>query len=276
MTDFVFHDPSGRRGRRAAIVFGLLATVLILLMAGFAMTLATAPQLPRVDYQSPRALAAVHPEYHRRKEVSWLKALERRRGGVVPAAGGKPLVVAFHVWYQQNSFESLKRHINQIDVLAPQWMNLTNARGDVEIYADPEARTLLANSGKRIAVVPLIMNVYNRGFDGRPVEKLLLDPQARATLIGRLLNQAEKNDWAGVGFDFEELSPRALALYPGFLNEARTAFHAKGRQIWATMPFDNLDWKADKLQANLDQLILMAHDEPFLTGGSGPVAGQGW
>jgi hypothetical protein len=121
MSNYVFHDPSGRRDRRAVWVFGLLAAILMLLLAGFAMTLATAPVLPNVKFNSPRKLSALHPEYHSYKEISWIKALQKRKGAKVPAASGKPLTVGFYVTYDPDSRTSLQQHLGKLDVLAPQF-----------------------------------------------------------------------------------------------------------------------------------------------------------
>jgi peptidoglycan/xylan/chitin deacetylase (PgdA/CDA1 family)/spore germination protein YaaH/GT2 family glycosyltransferase len=277
MSSFVFHDPSGRRDRRAAWVFGLLAAFLLLLMAGFAMTLATAPELPNVQFLSPRKLSALHPEYHRHNEVPWAKALQKHKGSRLPATpGDRPLTVGFYVTYDADSRSSLQQHISKLDVLAPQWMTLGSDQGAVNVLPDPFGRTLLRNTKKRPAVVALIINAANEKWDGPMVERLLENPQARITLIETLALQADKNDWAGVGFDLEDLSPKALALYPGFLKQARDIMHAHGRQVWATMPFDDEEWNAPKLQASVDQLVLMAYDEHYKTGSPGPVAGQGW
>ena len=42
----VFHDPSGRRDRRAKLAFGIVLSVIAAVIAGFLATLAFAPHLP--------------------------------------------------------------------------------------------------------------------------------------------------------------------------------------------------------------------------------------
>ena len=46
MAGFVFHDPSGRRGRRAGLAVGLVLSTIAAVGAGFAATLALAPKMP--------------------------------------------------------------------------------------------------------------------------------------------------------------------------------------------------------------------------------------
>ncbi len=280
MSGFVFHDPSGKRSRRTSWVFGSLAVMLFLLLAGFAMTLATAPTLPRVDFQSPRSLAAVHPEYHHRKEISWVQALAKqqqaRKGAPVPTVKAKPLTVAFHVVDNGNSRTSLQQHIKQIDVVAPQWMVLNSAKGDISVIPDPGTRALLHDAKKPPAVVAFVMNLQHDGWQGPVVDTLLTDRKARALLTASLVDQADKNGWAGVGLDFEDLSPHGLAYYPGYLQELGKALHAHGRQLWITVPFDDKGWSSTALQPYVDQLILMGYDEHYRTANAGSPAGQGW
>jgi cellulose synthase/poly-beta-1,6-N-acetylglucosamine synthase-like glycosyltransferase/peptidoglycan/xylan/chitin deacetylase (PgdA/CDA1 family)/spore germination protein YaaH len=278
MSGFVFHDPSGRRSRRTSWVFGLLAAVMFLLLAGFAVTLATSPTLPDVAFRPPRSLAATHTEYHRHKEISWLRELQKqqRKTAPVPGVKGKPLVVAFEVTDIGASARSLQQHINQIDVVAPQWLVLNSAKGDLTVIADPAAHAVLRDAKKKPAVVAIVMNLQKGVWQGAMVESLLEDPKARAGFIASLLDQADRNSWAGIGLDLEDLKPHALALYPQFLKEAHAAFAAHGKQLWVTVPFDDLDWKPEQLQPYVDQIVLMGYDEHFRTGGPGSPAGQGW
>ncbi len=278
MQSYVFHDPSGKRSRRTSWVFGLLTAVLFLLLAGFAMTLATSPSLPGVSFRSPRSLAAVHTEYHRSKEIPWLRELQKqqRKAAPVPAVVGKPLVVAFHVVDNGNSRASLQKHIDEIDVVAPQWMTLQSAKGDISVVADPAGRAVLRTAKKKPAIVAVIMNLQSDGWMGPMVDQLLESPKARAALIAAVVDQADKNAWAGICFDFEDMKPRGLALYPGFLAQAHAALAAHGHQLWATVPFDDLDWSPDKMAPNVDQLVLMGYDEHYRTGAPGSPASQGW
>ena len=277
MTGFVFHDPSGKRDRRTAWVFGLAAAGLFLLLAAFAMTLATSPELPRVDYRSPRTMAAVHPEYKRHNEIPWLKAMQKRNGARVPNTGGsRPLVVGFYVSNDPPARASLQEHVSQLDVLSPQWLTLTSGAGDIKVDPDPFGKAIVHAARKRPAVVPLLINAAGGGFNGKLADAMLLDPAARARVIATVTALANKNDWAGVCFDFEDMSPAALAAYPEFLKEARQRLSASGRQTWVTVIFDDEDWDPRALAPYVDQVLLMAYDEHFHTGTAGPVAGQGW
>ena len=49
MANYIFHDPTGRRDRRARLGVGLLVSLAALIVAGFFATLAFAPLLPQLS-----------------------------------------------------------------------------------------------------------------------------------------------------------------------------------------------------------------------------------
>ena len=74
MADYIFHDPTGRRAKRASLTVGLLIALAALLIASFFSTLAFAPRLPALTLHDPRVLTALHQEtVHRlkRDKLAW-------------------------------------------------------------------------------------------------------------------------------------------------------------------------------------------------------------
>ena len=70
MDEFVFHDPTGRRARRANLGLGLLLAVAALVVAAFFATLAFAPRLPNLTLKDPQVRQALHVETaHRLKRA---------------------------------------------------------------------------------------------------------------------------------------------------------------------------------------------------------------
>jgi cellulose synthase/poly-beta-1,6-N-acetylglucosamine synthase-like glycosyltransferase/peptidoglycan/xylan/chitin deacetylase (PgdA/CDA1 family)/spore germination protein YaaH len=279
----VFHDPSGRRARRTGFAYGLIATVVVLLLAGFAATLAFTPQLPNLQFGPAQKLAGLHPEYRRHgREPGWLKAMLRTRRAAPPVprqGGARPLVVGFWGGGDDEARASLQEHVGQMDVFAPQWINLTSAQGDITVTGDSFATTVLQNAKKRPAVIALVTNLNTAGWDPTTIDQVLNNPAARARLIQGVAKAADKAGWSGIGFDFEELSPKAITQYASFLAQARAALAPAGRQVWATVPFDNEAWDAvntAKIAAAADKVVLMAYDEHYALGPAGPPAGQGW
>ncbi|HSZ51732.1 MAG TPA: hypothetical protein VK801_09200, partial [Caulobacteraceae bacterium] len=93
MADFVFHDPTGRRAKRANFGVGLVIAAAALVVAAFFATLASAPHLPNLTMKDPRVLQALQPEtaHKFRRPVEWRRIPRPARA----ATGGpaRPLSV---------------------------------------------------------------------------------------------------------------------------------------------------------------------------------------
>jgi len=273
---FVFHDPSGRRARRAGQAGGALLSLLAAIVAGFLITLALAPRLPDVQLRDPRSFQALHVENIKRLKgkPGWTHIGRPRAPG--GNHGFKALTVGFYVSWDPDSRASLTQHIDQLDVVAPQWFALKDDAGGLDIADDPQAVALIAAQPHPPAVMPVIYNAHQELFDTAMADGLLLHPAAQDKLVATLVAQADAHGYAGYVFDLENMSPNALKAYPALLAKARAALKPLGREVWVTAPFDDDDWPLKALQANSDSLMLMAYDEHWLTGKAGPTAGEDW
>jgi hypothetical protein len=154
MSDFVFHDPTGRRAKRANLGLGLLVSFAALVVAAFFATLAFAPRLPQLTLKDPQVLQALHVEtahrYHR--PSGWRRVPRPAKA----AAGGpaRPLSVGFYVSWADSSRVSLRRHVNQLDVVSPQWVLLNGSLGRVTVTSDPFAEALVASAKTPPSVPP--------------------------------------------------------------------------------------------------------------------------
>jgi cellulose synthase/poly-beta-1,6-N-acetylglucosamine synthase-like glycosyltransferase/peptidoglycan/xylan/chitin deacetylase (PgdA/CDA1 family)/spore germination protein YaaH len=278
MHELVFHDPTGRRARKVRLFWGLLVSVGALLIAAFFATLAIAPRLPGVTLKDPRVLQAMHAEtaHKLRGRQQWTKIPHPR----APAAGpggtpGRGLSVGFYVSWDETSRQSLVDHVAELDVVSPQWVQLTSAGGQVDITSDPEARGIIASAKKPPSIMPGVFNAKNSVWNGPMADSLIASPKAQQALIDTLIAQAQKKGFAGYVFDLENLSPASVQRYPAFLAKVRAALKPIGREVWVTAPFDE-DWPLKRLQAATDAVVLMAYDEHYGTGDAGPPAGQDW
>jgi cellulose synthase/poly-beta-1,6-N-acetylglucosamine synthase-like glycosyltransferase/spore germination protein YaaH/peptidoglycan/xylan/chitin deacetylase (PgdA/CDA1 family) len=275
MADLIFHDPTGRRARLVRLSGGLVLAVAALMVAAFFATLAVAPRLPGLQLKDPRVLQALHQETaHRLKgRQAWTKVPRPKTLGAGPA---RPLSIGFYVSWDEDSRASLRDNVNQLDVVSPQWLALSGAKGELEITSDPQARAIIGSAKKPPSILPGIYNYKNGAFDGASADALILNPAARARLIQNLVQQAQKRGYAGYVFDLENLSPAADAAYPILLAQARAALKPLGREVWVTAPFadDSVGYK--RLQASADAVVLMAYDQHWQGGDPGPAAGEEW
>ena len=275
MSNYVFHDPSGRRARQAALVGGLVLSLVTAVVAAFAATLAFAPRLPDIPMKDPRVFSAIHVNrVHSKGRPAWARVPRPKKGEVGSSA--KPLTVGFYVSWDERSRVSLAQHISQIDVLAPSWIFLNGSGGLVSVTEDPQAEQLLAKSPKKLPILPVIQNAHNQLFDGPQANALLLNPAARDALIRNLVTLAKTRGYSGYVFDLENLSPEAQKVYPDLVAAANKALDASGRETWVTSIFSDDTAPLEKLQAASDTLMLMALDQHWSTGDPGAIAGQDW
>ncbi|WP_374573858.1 glycosyltransferase [Phenylobacterium sp.] len=283
MADYIFHDPSGRRARRAGFAGGLLAALIAALAAGFFATLAFAPRLPSLTLSDPRVLRALHVEtVHRlHGRPAWTRiprphGARSRQAGVASPTPAKPLRVGFYVSWDEESLDALAAHVNDLDVVAPQWISLNGPNGDVSITPDPRAEAIIASAQHRPALMPVIYNAQNAVWNGAEAGAVIRNPKARTKLVARLVDLARARGYSGYIFDLENLSPKAAAAYPVLLSEMDKALNAIGRDVWVTAPIGDSDWPLARLQRAADVIVLMAYDEHYLTGDPGPPASQAW
>lgn len=285
MSDYIFHDPTGRRARRTGLAGGLLVAFAALMVAAFFATLAFAPRLPALQLRDPRVLTALHQESaHRLKRgrPAWTRiprphaTAQGRAGAPAVNPATRPLTVGFYVSWDESSRESLRRHVDSLDVVAPQWIALAGSGGQVTVTPDARAEAIIAGAKHPPSLLPVVHNAKNAVWNGPEADALLLSPTARQRLIAELMTLAKARGYAGYVFDLENLSPKAAAAYPGFLAQAKAAFAPSGRDIWLTAPTDDEAWPLKKLQAAADVIVLMAYDEHYGTGDPGPPAGQDW
>ena len=246
------------------------------LVAAFFATLAFAPRLPGLTLKDPRVLQALHIESaHRlkgRREWTRIPHPKSFYGG----SQSRPLSVGFYVSWDESSRESLADHIDQLDVVSPQWIAIAGPKGEVEITSDAEARAIIGSAKKPPSILPGVYNAKEGVFNGPDADALILNPAARKRLVQNLVDQAQKRGYAGYVFDLENLSPQAQAVYPRLIGEARAALKPLGREVWVTALFADDSAPVKQLQAAADAVVLMAYDQHWGTGDPGPAAGEEW
>ncbi len=279
MADLVFHDPTGRRARRVRFIGGLVASFIALMVAGFFATLAFAPRLPSISLKDPQALSALHVETARKLKGrnQWNKIPRPRAAAAAAGGPARPLAVGIYVSWDEGSRASLADHVNELDVVSPQWIELTKADGTLAYTSDPQARAIIASAKRPPSILPQIYNKPVSGdWNGPLADALLQDQTARARMLADLVTQAQKRGYAGYVFDFEALSPAGLRAYPGFIAQARAALKPLGRDVWVTTVFADDDFPYKPLQDAADAVMLMAYDQHYGGGEPGPVAAQDW
>ena len=155
----------------------------------------------------------------RARKLQWTRV---PKPGALLGKSQRPLNIGFYVSWDEGSRSSLVDHVNQLDIVAPQWVLLKDGTGNISVTNDPRADNIIAKSTRHPSVMPLVHNSADRLFNGKTIDVLLASPKARLSLINNLKDFAQKRGYSGYMFDFENLSPQAL--------EALSRLHRPGQR----------------------------------------------
>ena len=277
----VFYDPSGRRRRRFALGVAAFIALLLLSAVVFAASIGIVPSQPLLPINSERhRLAPPHDNLLKRtrRTVDWYarKLTGETRSREAKTAGDVPLAIAFHVPWDGQSAESLRRHINDLDWVIPGWVSVTGPKHTITVFSDTAGRSVINSASRRPLILPMIQNAIQGEWDPTGMAAMLHSPQLRKQFLDRLEPWLVANHAAGAFFDFEQLPPTAQRDYLAFLSEANTRFDRHGWLIAMAAPVGDKSWDLPAYAKIVDRVFLMAYDEHENSGDPGPVASQQW
>jgi len=306
----VFYDPAGRRWRRLRRAWLVLAVTVSTLAALFIASVLVNPLLPRLNLHSvaalphpsdikPKPLAAANPTEQKakrsREELQHALAATKR---VIPAQKpsqtapippprtppaaiptSRPLTIGFYVNWDESSYASLTRNLNQLDWLIAEWSHLTEAgEGGNPLVTDVHvpALNLIRTTRPQVRMIPMVQNLIDEKWDSGLLARSIADEPARQRLITALTTFVEENKFGGVCVDFEEPPLASQNNLLTFMQELHATFQPKGLVVLQAMPFDDQDWNYKSYAAVTDYLILMAYDQHWAVSDPGSVAAQDW
>src|SRR5579863_8125321 len=110
---------------------------------------------------------------------------------------------AFYVDWDAQSFLSLQEYIDKMNLVIPEWIFIDPTADTVTTDIDPRAWAVMKKSGVRI--LPILSNNYKEVFRGDAVHRIINDPAKKQRLISDVIRILDRDDFAGVNVDFEEL-----------------------------------------------------------------------
>ena len=303
MNKQVFYDPQRKRWKRLRRVFDVLALVGLVLGTIFVIGLIRMKPLPELFLQAQkknyRALnirsaltvksaQKLHRSAHRKTD---------KKPGDVPLNEGEGLRAAYYVEDDPASYSSLKQHINQIDLLFPEWVHVVTPDGGLTAYTQDSrpyavvdqggvhqvdreskvARTITANH-VNLDVFPLVNNydpLKNAFMPG--IRTFLNSEPARANFL-RQINAflAANPTYRGISLDFEDIPTDAQPSLQVLVAALYADFHPRNLRLYINVPASDDDWNLKFMSEHSDGLLVMNYDEHQSGGGPGPIASQDW
>lgn len=141
-----------------------------------------------------------------------------------PARAGAPEAL-FYLVNAPDALESFARHADQVTVVGPQSYRV-DAQG-VLTGAVPDGVLDVARR-RGVRVMPLVVNP---GWNLELFHALVNDPEARARMIGRMVELGKRDGYWGWQFDFEQIHVSDRDALTRLAREAAGALHAAGMTL---------------------------------------------
>lgn len=199
-----------------------------------------------------------------------------------------PLERLFYYVDREDSYESLVKNIDQIDILGPQ-VYTVDSLGTV--FGELDSRVLALATQHHVKMMPL---VKNEGFNQPALRKLLADTAARSRATRSLLELCRRYHYWGIQFDIENVNIQDRDLLTAWYAATAAALHREGFTLsiavvhrteetageTAYHRFLQESWRAGYDLAALaragDFISLMTYSQNTRRTPPGPVAGLEW
>jgi peptidoglycan-N-acetylglucosamine deacetylase len=299
----IFFDASGRRAARIKVVAWGVGIAVLVILTGFATSLALSPPTTGLNLPGARAIAAPNLVKRAQKPGLLLRAerlaaaarlrrfddiakLHPAQGAlpsrVLPAIlkpqAGRPLAIGFYTNYSKDdpSWPSLKRSLKNLDWVVPLWVTLDGPDLKFRTWVDKRGLDFMHATKPGVAILPMLQNATGGRFDGPGLAKLLADRSRSDQLLDQITRFVAAGKFQGVTIDFEEVPPAAHKDLQDFLSRLSAAFAPHDWIIAQAAPFDDDDWPYRTYADIVDYTMLMAYDQHEDQSDPGAVAGQDW
>lgn len=181
---------------------------------------------------------------------------------------------AFYVAWDAQSFFSLRRNIDKLNLVIPEWFFFDPVADTLVVRMDRRGKEIIGNS--KVKVMPMLTNNVNGVFRGDILHRVLHDSVKKEKLISALIREVRKNKFIGVNIDFEELLEEDNMILVNFQKELYARMKMQGLMVTQDVAPFNEDYNHKELYKYNDYLILMAYDQHADHSKPGPVSSQKW
>lgn len=284
----VFFDPQNKRWPRVKNSFYLILFSLFFLIVAFLVSVYLAPAVNELPLASVNHLKkiAYHPVNNQlaKHQPKYILRTPTRKGKRPPpinsnAKGVNPVTIGFLVNYDDASFRSLAKNINDIDIVIADFLHISSVDGDI-VEDDPQKQSMIVNylikHRPQLKIIPLISNIKNENWQPQLIESFLASPTSQKKLIQSLLQYIQDHHFAGVNIDFEEIPEKSQKQLTAFIKELSTVFHQHNLTVSIDIVGGNEAYNIPQLTKWVDYIVLMAYDEHWEDSEAGPIASLSW
>ncbi|HEX4031773.1 MAG TPA: glycosyltransferase [Terracidiphilus sp.] len=298
----IFFDPQRKRWKRLRRILDAAAVLSTLVVVGFLFNVLRGQALPELLLPVPRHNFRALPDRSLTARTAKAGKLARRKTNRKPSDielnSGEGLRAAYYVPYDEASFSSLKQHVQQIDLLFPEWLHVDAPTPELLAVQNDSHREYAVVNGSSVRdpdemnrikreiqqarsdteILPHLNNFNPTTQDWEPeAGDMLKDPANRAALIGQIVRfLTALPTYRGLSLDFESLNDDASPAYLAFIRELYAQLHPRDLRLYVNTPSAASPTELRQIAAHSDGVILMDYDQHQVTSDPGPIASQQW
>jgi spore germination protein YaaH len=200
------------------------------------------------------------------------------------------VVATVPYWNMDYGTASVLGSPNTFSEMSPWIYGLDGNGRIVPQYSAAEAATVNAQLARlraaRIPLVPTLANIVAGTWAYQPViTNILHVPRLRAEHIAEIVAFVQRQDYAGIDIDYEDLRASDRTAFTAFITELAAALHAKGKVLSVDLfaKPDNRGYDQRNLAQDYraigqvaDQVRLMGYEYHWADSDPGPIAPLGW
>ena len=298
----IFFDPERKRWKRLRRILDAIAALSTLVVIGFIFNVIRNQQLPELLLPNPKHNFRALPEpsilERNGKNQRPARRKTERKPSEIPLNTGEGLRAAYYVQDDPGSYSSLKEHIQQIDMLFPQWLHVNSPNGTLMMMSgdnlseypviqgaavhDPDdlnkVKHVIQAAKVDTEIFPAInnFNPHTQEWD-TGVGNVLIDSGKSASLLQQIMRfLATYPVYRGISFDVESIPDADDPAYLRFIQALYAEMHPRNLRLYVNVAVATSDNDLKVIAANSDGIILMNYDEHEITSDPGPIASQQW
>jgi spore germination protein len=199
------------------------------------------------------------------------------------------VVASMPYWNIQQDTAVVLANRAAVNEVSPWIYGLTSSGAIVPQYLPGQAAAVTADVGRlraaHMRIVPSIANVTGGSWDYQAISRILHDPTLMRRHVDAIVALVERNNYAGIDIDYEELHAADRQAFTQFISELAAALHARGRVLSvAVFPQEAAPASGESNAAQdyaalgkvADQIRVMGYNYHWADSGPGATAPIAW
>jgi spore germination protein len=145
------------------------------------------------------------------------------------------VVAAIPYWNVQHDTSVVLANRKDVNEVSPWIYGLSQSGAVVPQYPRSQAATINADIARlhaaHLRIVPTIANTINGNWAYQPIASMLHDPALRREHVAAIVALVDRENYAGIDIDYEQLHPADRQAFTQFIQELATALHARGKVV---------------------------------------------